>query len=46
MRNFSVQRLYIGGGYVDASSGETFETINPASSRFFADVPHRQAKRS
>ena len=25
------QKLYIGGGYVDASSGETFVTINSAN---------------
>jgi len=27
----SEQKLYIGGRYVDATSGETFETINPAT---------------
>ena len=27
------QQLYINGGYVDATSGETFETINPATNR-------------
>ena len=26
-----VQRLFIHGGYVDARSGQTFETINPAN---------------
>ena len=25
------QRLWIDGGYVDATSGETFTTINPAT---------------
>ena len=25
------QKLYIGGRYVDSSSGETFDTVNPAN---------------
>lgn len=32
------QRLYIDGEYVDATSGETFQTINPATNRVICDV--------
>ena len=32
------QQLYINGGYVDATSGETFETINPATNRVICKV--------
>lgn len=31
MRNLPEQKLYIGGGYRDAQSGESFETVNPAT---------------
>lgn len=31
---------YIGGGYVDASSGETFASINPANGQKLADIQH------
>ncbi len=31
MRNLPEQKLYIGGGYRDAVSGDSFETINPAT---------------
>ncbi|MBI3707907.1 MAG: betaine-aldehyde dehydrogenase [Proteobacteria bacterium] len=31
MRNLPEQRLYIGGRYVDATSSETFDDINPAT---------------
>src|SRR5688572_17064365 len=34
------QRLYIDGGYVDATSGETFETINPATGEVITTVQH------
>ena len=34
------QTLYIDGGYVDAGSGETFETINPATGEVLATVQH------
>jgi hypothetical protein len=34
------QKLYIDGGYVDATSGECFETINPASGRVITTVQH------
>lgn len=37
---FSEQKLYIGGGYRDATSGERFETINPANGRVIASVQH------
>ncbi|PMN61996.1 betaine-aldehyde dehydrogenase [Enterovibrio norvegicus] len=32
------QQLYIHGGYVDATSGETFQTLNPATNASLADV--------
>jgi betaine-aldehyde dehydrogenase len=32
------QQLWINGGYVDATSGETFTTINPATNRVIAEV--------
>lgn len=31
MGNMAEQRLYIGGGYVEAASGKSFETLNPAT---------------
>ncbi|MEX1125225.1 MAG: aldehyde dehydrogenase family protein, partial [Acidimicrobiia bacterium] len=34
------QRLYIGGEYQDASSGETFDTINPATGQVICAVQH------
>ncbi len=34
------QKLHIGGTYVDASSGETFETINPATGETITRVQH------
>ena len=33
-----VQQLYIGGRLVDASSGKTFQTINPANGEILAEV--------
>ena len=33
-----VQQLYIGGRLVDASSGKTFQTINPANGEVLAEV--------
>ncbi len=36
-------RQYIGGRYVDGSSGETFPTINPATGRTLADVQQASA---
>ncbi|WP_250536715.1 betaine-aldehyde dehydrogenase [Caballeronia sp. AZ10_KS36] len=35
---FDEQRLYIGGEYVDATSGETFETFDPATGETLARV--------
>lgn len=32
------QRLFIGGEFTDATSGETFDTINPATNRVIASV--------
>ncbi len=32
------QQLWINGGYVDATSGETFTTINPATNQVIAEV--------
>ena len=37
------QKLYIDGGYVDATSGETFETINPATGQVITTVQHAGA---
>lgn len=34
------QKLYIGGRYEDATSGETFETINPATGQVITTVQH------
>lgn len=33
MSRMAEQQLYIDGGYVSATSGKTFETINPASGK-------------
>lgn len=38
MPRFDLQQLYIGGRRVDASSGKTFQTINPANSEVLAEV--------
>jgi betaine-aldehyde dehydrogenase len=35
---FELQRLFIGGGYVDATSGETFDTLDPATGELLASV--------
>lgn len=35
---FGLQKLYINGGYVDATSGKTFETVNPANGEVLAEV--------
>jgi betaine-aldehyde dehydrogenase len=40
---FPTQRLYVDGGYVDATSGETFPTINPATGEILASVQHAGA---
>ncbi len=38
MRNLPEQKLYIGGGYRDALSGDTFETVNPATGAIICRV--------
>ncbi|UTX59856.1 betaine-aldehyde dehydrogenase [Klebsiella michiganensis] len=38
MSRMAEQQLYIDGGYVSATSGKTFETINPASGEVLATV--------
>jgi betaine-aldehyde dehydrogenase len=38
LQRFNVQKLYINGRYVDATSGKTLQTINPASGEVLADV--------
>ncbi len=37
------QKLYIGGRYVDASSGASFETINPANGELICKVQKASA---
>ncbi|MGI4861205.1 MAG: aldehyde dehydrogenase family protein, partial [Janthinobacterium lividum] len=37
---FPLQRLFIGGAYVDATSGETFDTLDPATGETLATVQH------
>jgi betaine-aldehyde dehydrogenase len=36
--SFELQQLYIGGRYVNATGGKTFQTINPANGEVLADV--------
>ncbi|PRY06683.1 betaine-aldehyde dehydrogenase [Paraburkholderia sp. BL25I1N1] len=43
MAVFATQRLYIGGVYVDATSGETFDTLNPATGETLASVQRASA---
>src|SRR5262245_36318910 len=38
MRNLPEQKLYIDGAYVDAVSGESFETVNPATGEVICRV--------
>ena len=38
MPRFHLQQLYIGGRFVEAASGNTFETINPANGEVLANV--------
>jgi phenylacetaldehyde dehydrogenase len=40
----SSHRLLINGEWVEAASGETFETINPATEEVLAEVAHGQAE--
>ncbi|CAB3741582.1 NAD/NADP-dependent betaine aldehyde dehydrogenase [Paraburkholderia sediminicola] len=43
MAVFETQRLYIGGAYVDATSGETFDTLDPATGETLAAVQQASA---
>ncbi|WP_176057047.1 betaine-aldehyde dehydrogenase [Paraburkholderia sp. BCC1876] len=43
MAVFATQRLYIGGGYVDATGGETFDTLDPATGEMLATVQQASA---
>ncbi|MDR6204068.1 MULTISPECIES: betaine-aldehyde dehydrogenase [Paraburkholderia] len=43
MAVFAMQRLYIGGAYVDATSGETFDTVDPATGETLATVQQASA---
>ncbi|NKJ47805.1 betaine-aldehyde dehydrogenase [Burkholderia sp. SG-MS1] len=43
MAVFATQRLYIGGAYVDATSGETFDTLDPATGETLASVQQASA---
>ncbi len=38
MSRMAEQQLYINGGYTSATSGRTFETINPANGEVLASV--------
>jgi len=38
MARFEQQKLYIGGAYVDATSGATFESTNPANGEVLAEL--------
>src|SRR3990172_1880117 len=38
MSTLSLQQLFIDGGYVDAVSGESFETTNPANAKVICRV--------
>ena len=38
MSRFTEQKLYIDGAYVAATSGETFQTINPVNGEVLAEV--------
>ncbi|KJF20415.1 betaine-aldehyde dehydrogenase [Rhodococcus sp. AD45-ID] len=38
------KKLYIGGEFVDAASGKTFSTYNPADGQKLTDVAHGQAE--
>ena len=43
MPSFGLQRLYIGGAYVDATSGTTFDTFDPATGEKLATVQQASA---
>ena len=37
--NFTPKGLYIGGKWVDAAAGKTFESVNPSTREKLGDVP-------
>ncbi|MCM2494023.1 betaine-aldehyde dehydrogenase [Burkholderia glumae] len=43
MTAYGLQRLYIGGGYVDATSGATFDSLDPATGETLAVVQQAAA---
>ncbi|SIT46378.1 NAD+-dependent betaine aldehyde dehydrogenase [Paraburkholderia ribeironis] len=43
MAVFATQRPYIGGGYVDATGGESFDTFDPATGETLASVQQASA---
>ncbi|RWB50908.1 MAG: aldehyde dehydrogenase family protein, partial [Mesorhizobium sp.] len=43
MTVFETQRLYIGGAYVEATSGEIFDTVDPATGETLAAVQQASA---
>ncbi|QOT24041.1 aldehyde dehydrogenase family protein [Paenarthrobacter sp. YJN-D] len=40
----SAKQMYIGGEFVDALSGRTFETVDPATGEVITTVPHARAE--
>jgi hypothetical protein len=40
----STHKLLIDGEWVEAASGQTFETLNPATEEVLAEVAHGQAE--
>lgn len=46
MARFELQKLYIDGGYSDASSDATFEAINPANGEVLAKYSARPSTTS
>jgi acyl-CoA reductase-like NAD-dependent aldehyde dehydrogenase len=46
MSRMAEQQLYIHGGYVPATSGKTFETLNPATGKCWRQSRPRVAKTS
>ena len=38
------QKMFIGGEFVDSSSGETMEVLNPATGEVIAEVPQGTAE--
>ena len=46
MPGYGLQRLYIGGEYVDATSGVTFDSFDPATGEQLATVQQATAVRA